>query len=77
LDVESTRLFFELMTEQARLGTTIVFSTHLLDQVERLCSHAAIIHQGKLVRSGSLDELRGGKRLEDVFVRLTSKAGCR
>jgi ABC-2 type transport system ATP-binding protein len=77
LDVESTRLFFELMTEQAGLGTTIVFSTHLLDQVERLCSHAAIIHQGKLVRSGSLEELRGGERLEDVFVRLTSKSGTR
>lgn len=77
LDVESTRLFFELMTEQAGIGTTIVFSTHLLDQVERLCSHAAIIHQGKLVRSGSLDELRGGERLEDMFVRLTSKSGSR
>lgn len=74
LDVESTRLFFELMTEQAKAGTTILFSTHLLDQVERLCSHAAIIHQGKLIRSGSLDELRGNERLEEVFVRLTRKS---
>ncbi len=72
LDVESTRLFFDLMTEQAARGTTVVFSTHLLDQVERLCSHAAIIHHGRLAASGTLDELRGGERLEDVFVRVTA-----
>ena len=72
LDVESTRLFFDLMEEQAAGGRTIVFSTHLLDQVERLCTHAAIIHRGRLVQSGSLESLRGNERLEDVFVRLTS-----
>jgi ABC-2 type transport system ATP-binding protein len=74
LDVEATRLFFELITEQAAAGTTVVFSTHLLDQVERLCSHAAIINHGKLIASGSLAQLCGGERLEEVFVRLTSAA---
>jgi ABC-2 type transport system ATP-binding protein len=72
LDVESTRLFFELMTELAGRGITIVFSTHLLDQVERLCSHAAIIQAGRLVASGTIDAIRSGEKLEDVFVRLTS-----
>jgi ABC-2 type transport system ATP-binding protein len=71
LDVESTRLFFDLMREQAENGTTIVFSTHLMDQVERLCSHIAIIHQGKLIRTGTLDEIREGRNLEEVFVELT------
>ena len=71
LDVESTRLFFDLMREMAAAGTTIVFSTHLMDQVERLCSHVAIIHQGELIRAGTLDEIRGGRNLEDVFVELT------
>jgi ABC-2 type transport system ATP-binding protein len=72
LDVESTRLFFELMRELAAGGTTIVFSTHLMDQVERLCSHAAILHQGRLLTSGSLDQLVAGRALEDVFVELTT-----
>jgi ABC-2 type transport system ATP-binding protein len=71
LDVESTRLFFDLMRDQAAAGKTIVFSTHLMDQVERLCSHAAVIQHGRLVRSGSLDEICGGRRLEEVFVELT------
>jgi ABC-type multidrug transport system ATPase subunit len=72
LDVESTRLFFDLMRELATAGTTIVFSTHLMDQVERLCTHAAILHQGRLLTSGSLETLRAGRNLEDVFVELTA-----
>jgi hypothetical protein len=57
LDVESTHQFFEMMRELACDGTTILFSTHLLDQVERLCSHAAVIHTGRIVASGSLDAI--------------------
>jgi ABC-2 type transport system ATP-binding protein len=72
LDVESTRLFFELMRELAAGGTTIVFSTHLMDQVERLCSQVAILHQGRLLTSGSLKDLQDGRTLEDVFVELTA-----
>lgn len=76
LDVESTRLFFDLMRELRDLERTIVFSTHLLDQVEKLCSHAAIIDRGQLIVAGTLDELRGaaqgeGASLEEVFLSLT------
>jgi ABC-2 type transport system ATP-binding protein len=71
LDVESTRLFFDLMRELAAAGTTIVFSTHLMDQVERLCSHVAIIRSGTLVQSGTLAEICGGRPLEEVFLALT------
>jgi ABC-2 type transport system ATP-binding protein len=60
------------MRELAAAGTTIVFSTHLMDQVERLCSHAAVLHQGRLLRAGTLADLLGGRTLEDVFVELTS-----
>ena len=74
LDVESTRLFFDLMRDLAAAGTTVVFSTHLMDQVTRLCSHVAIINQGKLVRAGTLEELCGGRPLEEVFVELTQTA---
>jgi len=41
-------------------GATIFLTSHVLDIVERLCSHVAIIHQGRLVANGSLDELRAG-----------------
>ena len=64
----------DVVREQAAAGTTIVFSTHLLDQVERLCSHAAIIREGKLIRSGTLEEICGTRPLEEVFVELTQHA---
>jgi len=75
LDVEATQLFFELMRQEAAQGRTILFSTHLMDQVERLCSHVAVIHQGRLVSSGTMLELRqryGEKRsLEEIFLSIT------
>lgn len=77
LDVESTRLFYELIGEAAAAGTTILFSTHLMDHVTRLCSHAVVISQGQLVARGSLAELRattGLEDLEDIFVKLTTRA---
>lgn len=75
LDVESTQLFFELMREEAARGRTVLFSTHLMDQVERLCSEIAIIHSGKLAASGSLDGLRSqfasARSLEEIFLSIT------
>ena len=75
LDVESTRLFYDLIFETARQGKTILSSTHLMDHVTRLCSHAVIINEGALVAKGSIDELRssfGEASLEDVFLKLTA-----
>jgi ABC-2 type transport system ATP-binding protein len=74
LDVEATRLFYELMRAESHRGTTILFSTHLMDQVTKLCTHAAILHHGRLVTSGAIDDLlaRGpGQSLEDVFLHHT------
>ena len=80
LDVETTHLFFDLMREEISRGRTVLFSTHLMDQVERLCSEAAIIHQGRLIAAGTLDELRQkfgpDGSLEDIFVRLTGINGA-
>lgn len=73
LDVESTRLFFDLMRERSEAGTTIVLSTHLMDHVERLCSHAAIIAKGQLVTAGTLEELCQGRSLEEAYVEMTQK----
>lgn len=77
LDVESTRLFYELIAEVAASGTTVLFSTHLMDHVTRLCSHAVVISEGRLIAKGSLAELRamtGLESLEDIFVKLTAKS---
>ena len=75
LDVESTALFFELMREQRAAGKTVVFSTHLLGQVEVLCTHVAVIHLGKLVAQGELANIAaavpGSGGLEQAFLLLT------
>ena len=51
-------------------GGTVVFSSHVMDTVERLCDHVAVMHAGQLVASGRLDVVRAGRPLEDVFVEL-------
>jgi ABC-2 type transport system ATP-binding protein len=76
LDVESTHLFYDLISETASQGTTVLFSTHLMDHVTRLCSHAVIINEGTVVAKGSLDELRSAfaqASLEDIFLQLTAR----
>jgi len=76
LDVESTHLFYDLISETAALGTTVLFSTHLMDHVTKLCSHAVIINEGRVVANGSLAELRSAfalDSLEDIFLKLTAR----
>jgi ABC-type multidrug transport system ATPase subunit len=79
LDVESTHLFYNLISGIARDGVTVLFSTHLMDHVTRLCSHAVIINEGTVVAKGSIGELRmehaqtAGATLEDIFLRLTTR----
>jgi ABC-type multidrug transport system ATPase subunit len=76
LDVESTHLFYDLILDLAQGGTTILFSTHLMDHVARLCSHVVIINEGSVVATGPLAALRaanGQASLEDIFLRLTAR----
>ena len=77
LDVEATHQFYDLVQDLAEQGATVLFSTHLMDHVARLCSHAVILSQGRVVARGALEELRAGHgsaSLEEVFLRLTSPA---
>ncbi len=60
----------EVMNEMIKEGKTIFFSTHILDVAEKLCSRVAIIKNGKLVKSGSMKEIKGDKSLEKVFLEL-------
>jgi ABC-2 type transport system ATP-binding protein len=75
LDPFATRTLHEIMREKVAEGRTVFFSTHLLDQAERLCSRMAIIHRGRLAAAGSLTELRANlpaeSTLEEVFFALT------
>lgn len=76
LDVEATRLFYELMEEAAAEGTTILFSTHLMDHVTRICSDVAIISHGRLIATGTLDGLLkefDEPSLESLFLKLTAE----
>ena len=76
LDVESTHLFYDIILDEAKQGTTVLFSTHLMDHVTKLCSHAVIISEGTVAARGSLEELRARYQqasLEDIFLRLTAR----
>jgi ABC-2 type transport system ATP-binding protein len=70
VDAVGARLMKEILLDQVRHGATIFLTSHVLEVVERLCDHAAIINAGKIVAEGSMDELRAGSQtLEEVFVR--------
>ena len=76
VDAVGARLMKDILLDQVKRGATIFLTSHVLEVVERLCDHIAIINDGKIVSSGTLDELRqGGESLEDVFVRLVGAKG--
>jgi ABC-2 type transport system ATP-binding protein len=78
LDPIATRQLNALLIEESQRGTTVVLSSHLLDQVQRLCHRMAIIAGGRLRAVGTLGELRlrasGESSLEDIFFAVTSGA---
>jgi ABC-2 type transport system ATP-binding protein len=71
VDAVGARLMKDILLDQVRQGATIFLTSHVLEVVERLCERVAIIHEGRLVQLGTLEELRsGGETLEDLFVRV-------
>ncbi|MBZ5623286.1 MAG: ABC transporter ATP-binding protein [Acidobacteriia bacterium] len=71
VDAVGARLMKDILIDQVRRGATIFLTSHVLEVVERLCDRVAIINDGKIVTSGTLEELRaGGESLEDAFVRI-------
>ena len=73
-----------LLARMTERGVTIFLTSHVLEIVERLCSHVAIIHKGRLVAQGSLEELRAGvgvaqgekKTLEQIFLSIVGQSGA-
>jgi ABC-2 type transport system ATP-binding protein len=65
VDAIASRTLKDLLSRLTARGLTVFLTSHVLEIVERLCSHIAIISQGKLLASGSLDDLRQGIRMEE------------
>lgn len=70
LDPKASHLLKELMREICLSGGAIFFSTHVLEVAEKLCDKVAIIKDGKLVRSGTMEDVKGDTSLENVFLEL-------
>ncbi len=68
VDPVSTRAMRQMLDRFRAGGGTVVLSTHVMDIVERVCDHVGVIHHGRVVASGPIDELRRGRRLEDAFI---------
>ena len=72
LDPKATYTLKEIMHEMCGRGTAIFFSTHVLDVAEKLCNKVAIIKHGKIIASGTMEELTEGHSLEETFLEADS-----
>ena len=70
LDPKASHILKELMRELCKNGGAIFFSTHVLEVAEKLCDNVAIIKGGKLIKSGTMEEVKGDASLENVFLEL-------
>ncbi|HEX2394735.1 MAG TPA: ABC transporter ATP-binding protein [Bacteroidales bacterium] len=77
VDVHSKNVIIENLFEINRKGTTIVYTSHYLEEAENLCSYLAIIDEGIIITRGTLNEIskehNAGSKLEDIFLQLTGR----
>ena len=73
LDPKAAFKLKEMMREHCDNGGAIFFSTHVLEVAEKLCDKVAIIKQGRLIKSGTMEEVRGDESLEEVFLELEAE----
>ena len=74
LDPKAAHLLKGMMRELCDEGGAIFFSTHVLEVAEKLCDKVAIIKDGRLIRSGTMEEVKGDDSLEEVFLELEDEA---
>ena len=74
LDPKASHLLKGMMREVCDAGGAIFFSTHVLEVAEKLCDKVAIIKGGRLVRSGTMDQVKGDDSLEEVFLELEEES---
>lgn len=70
LDPVAAHTLKEIMHEHCQKGGAIFFSTHVLEVAEKLCDKVAIIKNGRLIKSGTMEEVKGDTSLEEVFLEL-------
>ncbi|MFT5699130.1 MAG: ABC-2 type transport system ATP-binding protein [Desulforhopalus sp.] len=76
IDTQSRHLIHKQLVELNRQGTTILYTTHYMEEAQELCSRIGIIDGGKIIEQGTPDELlqqSGSRNLEDLFLQLTGK----
>lgn len=73
LDPKSSKDLKDIMKELCKNGTSIFFSSHVLEVVEKICNRIAIIKEGRLIEVGKTTEIIGKKDLEEVFLELTNE----
>jgi ABC-2 type transport system ATP-binding protein len=78
LDAKSSRIVKDLVSFHAQKGGAVLFSTHIMEVAEHICTRIGIIYQGRVIAEGTLDQLRsatGGRSrtLEEVFLKLTNE----
>ena len=74
LDPKASHLLKEMMRQVCDEGGAIFFSTHVLEVAEKLCDKVAIIKSGRLIRSGTMEEVKGDESLEDVVLELEGES---
>ena len=75
LDVLSNRVILDFIVRERNEGKTVLLSTHYLDEAESICDRIGLLHNGRLVTEGTLDELRdrfGQQRLSNVFLKVVA-----
>ena len=73
LDPKASHSLKEMMRDVCQRGGAIFFSTHVLEVAEKLCDKVAIIKNGKLIKSGTMEEVKGDESLETVFLELEAE----
>lgn len=79
LDVLAGQTIMEFIERQRKAGKTVVFSTHVMSEAERLCDRIAVIHNGKIAAVGTMEELRARtekRALEEVFLALIQEVAA-
>ena len=75
VDPVSADAIRRMLTNYVSSGSTVLFSSHVMELVEQVCDHVSIISQGRIVATGTTDQVRGGKTLQQAFIDLVgSKA---
>jgi sodium transport system ATP-binding protein len=76
LDVLTARAVLGFIRECGQRGKTVIFSTHVMSEAEKLCDSIAVIHGGRILAEGTLAQLRertGQERLEDIFIKIVEE----